>query len=84
MKTGTAQAAAGLMDHARGSELLPASAAFSWNLLPSPGRAVRRGRGCTRSAGGKRGWGGLKEHEAIRNEVSFMPLLRKQLLSTKT
>lgn len=34
METGTAHAAAGLMDHAHGSELLPAPAAFSWEHCP--------------------------------------------------
>lgn len=70
MKTGTAQGAAGLMDHAHGSELLPASAAFSWKRCP-------RRRGMRTHCWKQR------EHGAIRNRVSFMPLLKEQLLSTK-
>lgn len=54
MRMGTAQAAVGLMDHARGSELLPASAAF-WKHYPKRWGMHTH---CWRQKG--QGWGGIK------------------------
>lgn len=75
MKISSAQAAMGLVNHAHGSKLFPAFAAFSWKRCP-------RRWGMNTDGWRQRGLERDNGNKAMRNQISFMPLLMEQSLST--